>query len=88
MKMPPAPAQKILVFMSVTPAPEIFFFTALAPGVAPASVHFHILIFSIVLVCLKLKMENESYQALKPNRIYQTFLSNLICCFLQTALLP
>ena len=70
--------------MSVTPTPELLFFTALAP----ASVHFHILIFSIVLVCFKMKIENESYQALKTNRIYLTFLSNFMCCFVQTALLP
>jgi len=40
MNMAPAPALELLVFMSVAPA--------------PASVCFHTLIFSIVLVCLKL----------------------------------
>jgi len=46
MKMAPAPAPELLVFISV--APELSFF------VAPASIHFHKLIFSIVVVYLKL----------------------------------
>jgi len=47
-----APAPELLVFMSVAPAPELSFFVAPAPALA--SVHFHTLIVSIVLVCLKL----------------------------------
>jgi len=43
-----APASELLVFMSMAPAVELSFFMALA------SVRFHTLIFSIVLVCLKL----------------------------------
>jgi len=47
-----APAPELLVFMSVVPAPELSFFMAPAPS--PDSACFHTLIFSIVLVCLKL----------------------------------
>jgi len=43
-----APAPELLVFMAVAPAPELSFL------MAPASVRFHTLKFSIVLVCLKL----------------------------------
>jgi len=41
-------ASELLVFMSVAPALELSFFMALA------SVRFHILVVSIVLVCLNL----------------------------------
>jgi len=44
-----APAPELLVFMSVAPAPELLVFMSVAPelssSVAPASVHFHTLIF-------------------------------------------
>jgi len=47
-----APAPELLVFMSVSsdPVPELSFFM----DPAPDSVCFHKLIFSVVLVCLKL----------------------------------
>jgi len=45
-----APAPELLVFMSVAPDSELFFF--MAPD--PAPVRFHTLIFSIALLCLKL----------------------------------
>jgi len=41
-------APELVVFMTVAPTPELSFF------MAPASAHFHKLIFSIVLVFLKL----------------------------------
>jgi len=41
-----APALEFLVFMSVTPAPELSFFITWLWGSAPASVHFYMLIFS------------------------------------------
>jgi len=52
MKMSHAPAPELFVFMSVAPGPKLSFFMAPAP--APASVRFHTVIFSTVLVRLKL----------------------------------
>jgi len=69
--------------MNMGPAPEV----VVCMTVAPASVCFHTLLFSIVVVCLKL---NEKWiissRLHKFKRIYQTFLSNLIWqFFLQAA---
>jgi len=50
MKVAPAPAPELLVFMTVAPALSFF----IVPDPVPASVRFHALILSIVLVCLKL----------------------------------
>jgi len=47
-----APALELLVFMALALAPRLSFFMALDP--APACVRFYTLIFSTVLVCLKL----------------------------------
>ena len=66
-------APGLLVLMSV----------ALAPG--PASVRFHTLIFSIVLVCLKL---NGKWIKTSTQNTYQTSMNNLMRCFLPAALLP
>jgi len=54
--MAPAPAPELLVFMNEAPppAPELSFFMTPAPDPAPACVRFYTLIFSVVLVCLKL----------------------------------
>jgi len=63
---------ELLVFMSVAPAPELFSF--MAPVSAPVSIPFHTLLFSIVLVCLKLNgkwiiSSTQNYE----NRLYQTY---------------
>jgi len=75
MNMAPATAPEFLVFMSVTPALELYFFVAPAPCSGFCSLS-HINIFN-VLMCFKLN-GNELIQVLKTNKIYQTFLSNLI----------
>jgi len=80
-------APELLVFMSVALAPELAFFMAPAPALA--SVRFYTLIFSIVLVCLKLNGKLiQSSRLHISKRTYQTFLSNIIWYFLQPALLP
>jgi len=50
MNMAVAPAPELLAFMSIALAPKLPFFH----NMAPASIRFYTLIFSFLLVCLKL----------------------------------
>jgi len=77
MKMAPAPAPELLVFVSVVPAPKLSFFKAwirLQLRRLFVVTHYY---FQLSLVCFKVN-EILSYQVHKTKRIYQTFLSNLI----------
>jgi len=76
-----APAPELLVFMSVAPAPELLVFMSVAPELsffmapvpAPAS---HIDISNVLRASSW--MENELNHVNNTERIYQTFLTNLI----------